>query len=106
MLVNRTPHPVTIVDDDNNIIRVIEVSGLPPIRLKSSIVSTGDVDGVKLSKTVFGQAENLPEKEDGVYHIVSQLVKNACPNRDDLLVPAEVVRDENGNIIGCRSLGV
>ena len=41
----------------------------------------------------------------GVFYIVSQLVKNALPDRTDLLVPAEVVRDGNGNIIGCKSLG-
>lgn len=32
-------------------------------------------------------------------------VKNACPVRKDLLVPAEVVRDADGNIVGCKSLG-
>ena len=40
-----------------------------------------------------------------VYYIVSQIVKSALPNRADLLVPAEVVRDNAGNIIGCKSLG-
>lgn len=40
-----------------------------------------------------------------IYYIVSQLVKSALPDREDLLVPAEVVRDEQGHIIGCRSLG-
>lgn len=40
------------------------------------------------------------------YYIVSQLVKNALPHRRDLIVPAEVVRDDTGNIIGCRSFGL
>jgi hypothetical protein len=40
------------------------------------------------------------------YYIVSQIIKNALPHRDDLLVPADVVRDDRGNIIGCKSLGV
>jgi hypothetical protein len=33
-------------------------------------------------------------------------VKSALPERIDLLVPAEMVRDKEGNIIGCQSLGV
>ena len=40
------------------------------------------------------------------YYIVSQLIKSAFPERNDLLVPAEVVRDSSGNIVGCRSLGI
>ena len=45
-------------------------------------------------------------KTPSTYYIVSQLIKSALPKRVDLLVPAEVVRDDNGNIIGCRSLGI
>jgi hypothetical protein len=41
--------------------------------------------------------------------VVSQLVKNkyAGTVTDELLlVPAEVVRDAQGNILGCKSLGI
>jgi hypothetical protein len=41
-----------------------------------------------------------------IFYLVSQPVKSALPSRKDLLVPAEVVRDEKGNIIGCRSFGI
>lgn len=40
------------------------------------------------------------------YYIVSRMVANALPNRKDLLVPNELVRDDQGNIIGCRSFEV
>jgi hypothetical protein len=40
------------------------------------------------------------------YYIVSQLVKSALPHRFDLLVPAEIVRNSAGIIIGCKSLGI
>lgn len=125
---NFTPHPVTILDEENKIIRTIESSGL--VRLKTSTVSAGNVDGIPISKTVFGDPEGLPDEffwamqtqneqtgeiEEDIenpqygkpttYYIVSQLVKNALPHRADLLVPAEVQRDETGRVIGCRSLG-
>lgn len=38
-----------------------------------------------------------------IYYIVSMLVKQANPDRTDLLTPNESVRDDKGRIIGCRS---
>ena len=105
-LVNMTPHPITIVGVDNKIVLSIPVSGTQ-IRLKVSTETLSEtILGVPVSKTVFGEPEGLPEFQEGTYFIVSQLVKSALPNRSDLLVPAEVVRDTNGNILGCKSLGI
>ena len=100
-----TPHPVNILDDANNQIMVIPASG-SLIRLKASTVDVGwRVDDIKVTTTKFGEPEGLPDYEFGTFYIVSQLVKSALPSREDLLVPAEVQRDTNGNIIGCLSLG-
>ena len=101
-----TPHPIHIVDSEGSIIKTIPQSG-SLIRLSASTVDAGfTVDDVKITKTVFGTPEGLPDYELGVFYVVSQLVKSALPTREDLLVPAEVVRDNNGNIVGCKSLGV
>lgn len=102
-ILNFTPHPIHIVDAEGNQIRTIEVSGL--VRLASKTVPSGEIDGVNITTTQFGEPEGLPEFEEGVYYIVSQLVKSAITEREDLLVPAEVVRDPQGNIVGCKSLG-
>ncbi len=105
-IINMTPHPVNILDDANNQIMVIPASG-SLIRLKASTVDVGwRVDDIKVTTTKFGEPEGLPDYKFGTFYIVSQLVKSALPSREDLLVPAEVQRDTNGNIIGCRSLGV
>ena len=101
-ILNFTPHSINIVDGEKKIIRTIESSGL--IRLSATTVMVGIVDGIPTSKTVFGDPVGLPDFVEGTFIIVSQLVKSAL-NRNDLLVPAEVVRDDKGNIIGCRSLG-
>ena len=104
-IINMTPHPVNILDDANNQIMVIPASG-SLIRLKASTVDVGwRVDDIKVTTTKFGEPEGLPDYEFGTFYIVSQLVKSALPSREDLLVPAEVQRDTNGNIIGCLSLG-
>ena len=105
MIVNKTPHPVNIVSPQGDVVRVYERDATP-IRLKQSVVADHPMaDGTPTSRTVYGEPEGLPERRDGVFYIVSQLVKSALPGRDDRLVPAEVVRDGEGNIIGCKSLG-
>ena len=105
-MINMTPHPVNIVDENKSVIKVILPSG-NLIRLSSSTKDSGfSVDDVKITKTIFGNPQGLPEENLGTYYIVSQIVKSAFPNRQDLLVPAEMIRDDQGNIIGCKSLGI
>ena len=104
-IINCTPHAVTVVDAEGKILRIIESNG-SPIRLASSTVPAGEFDGVPLTRTEFGEPVNLPAPQEGTVYIVSQLVKNAIPGRSDLVVPAEVLRDDKGQIIGCRSLGL
>ena len=53
-------------------------------------------------QTIYGEVENLPETEENTYFIVSRMVKSAANNRADLLIPSGLVRDEKGNIIGCK----
>lgn len=102
-VVNCTPHPVTIVEN-GVVVRTIPTSG-EVARLSVSTEPAGVVLGIPVTRTVFGEPVGLPEPEIGTCYIVSQLVKNALPERDDLVVPAEVVRDAAGNVVGCRSLG-
>lgn len=101
---NFTPHPISICNNAGEVTRVIQSEGL--VRLKAVTVPAGEIDGIPVSKTEFGKPEGLPEFQEEVFIVVSQLVKTALSFRTDLLVPAEVVRDEKGNIIGCKSLGI
>lgn len=101
---NFTPHAINICNNAGEIVKVIQSEGLA--RLKTVTVPIGEIDGISVTKTEFGQPEGLPDFQENVFLIVSQLVKTAFPYRSDLLVPTEVVRDENGNIIGCKSLGI
>ena len=107
-IINATPYPITIVDDNGNITRKIFPCG-KTIRLKADTVRVDNISipNVPISKTVFSwDANDLPPVDPQVFFIVSQMVKSAFPNRTDLLVPAEVVRDKDGKIIGCKSLGI
>jgi len=109
-IINLTPHDIKIVRE-GKVVATIPASG-NVARLTTSITihSGFKFDGINipLTKTNFSEVENLPEERDDTLLMVSQLIKN-CPDlqdRNDLVVPAEMVRDENNNIIGCRSFGL
>ena len=72
---NFTPHPVAICNNAGEVTRVIQPEGL--VRLKAVTVPAGEIDGVPVTKTEFGQPEGLPKFQEGVFIVVSQLVKTA-----------------------------
>lgn len=102
-IMNCTPHTVNFVNDADEVIRSIEPSGILP-RVSSSINLIGDIDGIPDEETVYGEVTDLPEKQDGVILIVSAMVASRLPDRDDLRVPGRQVRNDRGQVIGCRSL--
>ncbi len=129
---NLTPHDIVVLNDENKITGIIPSSGIVA-RVTAEVVDLGtekllnyDLDvlrngeyirdfdedtewvSVKISRTEFGKVIDLPEPDGRTIYIVSQLVKNSPEGRvrTDLVVPTEMVRDENNNIIGCRSFGL
>jgi hypothetical protein len=107
MLINKTPHPITIVNGEGDI--VLSIAPDPDvIRLLATTVDAGTLEfngvNIPVTRTVFGESK-LPPESPGIDLIVSQLVLSAHPERKDLLVPSQVRRDKEGNIIGCLSLG-
>jgi len=102
MVVNLTPHAITFVDSNGDIALTVEPSGTIA-RVTTETIVTGICVGIPVTETKFGEVENLPEPQEGVVYIVSSLVAQRCKGRDDVFIPNESVRDENGRIIGCKS---
>ena len=110
-LINLTPHPINILDAEGNVIYTLPKAE-KPLRLAQHtervgvLNVNGNVNGVEIpiTKTKFGGADELPPKIEGTYYIVSLITVKANPDREDFLFPNELVRDENGNIIGAKSL--
>jgi hypothetical protein len=102
MLVNLTPHEVTLVDDQGNVTLVVkpeETSARVQSERKSFLVpGLGQVNQV-----VLGEVSGLPEYQYGVWLIVSRMVAERLPERADLIIPDETVRDSQGKIVGCKS---
>lgn len=100
---NGTPHAVKVVDKDGVLIREILPEEITP-RCSTTLEVVGDVAGIPISRTAYGKVEDLPDPEEGVFWIVSALVRTQLPERKDLLSPGQLVRDSEGKVIGCKSL--
>lgn len=103
-LINLTPHTINVVVSGGNIID-IPVSGTVA-RCSQSNEIVGEVNGIPVTRQVFGEVVDLPEAKEGVAYIVSRLVASVCPERKDLLIPGPLVRDDEGHPIGCKGLSV
>lgn len=111
---NYTPHAVTVFDYDGNDLFTYAPSGLARATQTAETVDYIDVGTglVPVKKMTFGAVEGLPEiAEPDTYFIVSAITAQAAkatnhPLRDRLLVVADPVRNEDGQIIGCRSFSV
>jgi hypothetical protein len=101
-IVNRTPHVVRILVGDAAI-RTIEPT-LPTPRTATAREALFVVDGVPVDRVIYGGIVDLPPEEPGVFLIVSLMVAQAVPERKDLLVPGEVMRDASGAIVACKGL--
>ncbi len=104
-IINLTPHPVNILDDQNNVILSIPSAG--ELRLPEQAVPAGEIEvnGLHIPvvlKTISPSA-SLPPVVEGTFYIVSLPAAQAA-RRPDFLVPDQLVRDEKGVVVGCRRL--
>lgn len=101
---NKTPHEVTILNSDGEIDQIIPAVKGEEWRLDEVTTLQGYINGIRVTKTVY-RCSQLPEPKKGVWYIVSALFKLHYPERDDLLVPAEVIRN-GSKVEGCLSIGI
>ena len=102
-IINLTPHVVNV--------GTLAFKPEPkPARVESVVTEIGSVtteEGiVHIVETHYGLVEHLPPKTPDVFYIVSRLVKDRLQDRDDVLVPGELNRDESGRITGCKNLSL
>lgn len=102
-IVNLTPHAVTFVTDNGNI--VIPPSGTVARRETTTEV-VGTINGIPVTRTKLGPITGLPETvSDDTVYVVSRIIAEEA-GRNDLYIPDQTVRDDQGRIVGCRSLGI
>lgn len=99
---NLTPHDVVIIRDDGT--KLVYEPEPVPARVSVKLEDVESQSDFPMFLEVYGDVVGLPKAEYGTVLIVSGLVCSARPDRLDLVHPAGLVRDDNGNVVGCKGL--
>lgn len=102
-LINLTPHEVVLLRG-KRVLKKFSSEGVARCILNQTPV--GKTAGVTVYYISYGNVISLPDPQKGVKYIVSTMVAHAASDRRDLLTPNEIVRNEHGVIIGCKSFGI
>ena len=107
-IVNLTPHPLNLMPQGpEGPVVTIPPSGQVARCATSRVqVDTITVDGVAVpvNRAQFGEVSGLPDPQPDTIFVVSALVAQAVPNRADVFIVDDAVRDEQGRIIGAKAL--
>ena len=104
-LVNLTPHILNIIAADGSTVYIPpDGNRIARVGSISSIVAT--VNGININRQTFGKVMDLPDAQDGIIYIVSRMVKDRVPDRDDVVVPGVPFRDTDGKVIGAWGLSL
>jgi hypothetical protein len=110
-LINLTPHPIHLCDDDG-VFLTLPPEPTPARCEERDAATAGVIDDraparpITVYAVVFGETRGLPPPAPGTYFIVSRLLAEANADRDDLLIPHQMVRDAEGKVVGCRAFSV
>lgn len=103
-IINLTPHEVSIIAEDGSVKATFPSSGIARAEQHAELV--GDLNGIELVTMKFGDPIDLPAPEEGTFLVVSIITANAAKacgrSVDDLIITADPVRNDAGQIIGCR----
>lgn len=97
-LVNLTPHAVNFITADGRQIDV-QPEGIIA-RLEQKDVLSRWIGRIPVYKTEYGEVQNLPDPQPDTIYIVSGMVLSQVPERDDVLAPGALIRNDAGQVIG------
>ncbi len=105
MLVNCTPHSLTILDEDGQKVYILPPSGTVA-RVAVTRTQAFTLHGVPVYRAVTGPLVDVPDPAPDVYYVCSLVAAQAAwaAGRDDVLAPGELIRNAEGQPIG--SLGL
>lgn len=103
-IVNLTPHAVNIIAEDGGLVATFPSEGVA--RATQHAERVGELNGIELVSMKFGDPIDLPAPVEDTFFVVSIITANAAAacgrGTDDLLITADPVRNDAGQIIGCR----
>ena len=98
---NTTPHAIRVIDSKTNEVLLEIPRATEPLRIQEIADFCGQVGGIPLFRKSFSGL-TLPPVVDDVFYVVALPVAQMFRRRD-FIVPHELVRDEAGNVVGCRA---
>lgn len=98
-LINLTPHAIHLHTANGGVTTYAPSGTVARVAVQSTPI--GKVGGAPLLSSTYGSPVDLPAKKDGVWLIVSSLVRSSCATRGDLISPAQLIRNDKGQIVGC-----
>lgn len=111
-IINLTEHPIHIYRRLNSKgaaswITTIEPSGeVARVALYSEQLPPILINGIEvpITRNTFGEVYFVPPPQGDTIYIVSKPVAQRLPERDDLYVVNNLLRDKTGKVLGCQSL--
>ena len=101
-LLNLTPDPVLIFDDDGQLVEEVLPSGhIAYIEEESTELPS--LEGMPMRRVVRGRIIGLLKPEAGVLQIVDSMVFHVS-RRVDVVTPGPLLRDSTGRVRGCIGL--
>lgn len=101
-LINLTPHTINI-HTQAGVVSVPASGTVARVATSREPLETL-ANGIQLYHTRYGEVEGLPEPQEGTGYIVSALVRQAVPMRLDVFSPGSLIRDGQGQPMGCEGL--
>jgi hypothetical protein len=98
---NLTPHDINLIGENGELVQTFKSEG--SARCVATRQKVATLNGLPINKVGFGETVDLPDFDYDIFYIVSRIVADANPERSDLLIVDDTVRNEQGQIIGCKS---
>ena len=107
-IVNLTPHDLNLMPKgpDGPVVTIPRSGQVARCTVDRVQVDAVTVDGISVpvNQTRFGEVFDLPGPQPDTIFVVSALVAQAVPERQDVFIVDDAVRDDQGRIIGARAL--
>lgn len=107
-IVNLTPHDLNLMPEgpEGPVVTIPPSGQVARCAVDRVQVDTITVDGIAIpvNQTRFGEVTGLPDPQPDTIFVVSAVVAQAVPDRPDVFIVDDAVRDEQGRIIGARAL--
>ena len=106
--INLTANDITIFGKNHTNITIPKSGTVAYCKQQDNILDEACLNGCifPIGKRIYTEVGNVPAPKENVFYIVNLVVAQQLPERDDLLVPSNSIKDENGNIVGFKSLNI